>query len=308
MTHGEAYAVWYRGLDSAKKDAIRRLHRINPWWNLMAIAFAVSWFLTALLMIRYPSWLVRLPGYVVIGILLHGMANFMHEGIHNTLFKDKRWNRWFGFVMGAPVLFSVTTYGVNHLLHHRYNRTERDPDEFKNVTQDPRLLSIFYYVWIVLGMVFYALRLPYSVKAHGSSRQRTQAAVENGLLLIVLGSGLYSAWRFGWLPELIHVWLIPLAVAALLSNVRGWAEHTLTVPGHPLTETRTVVSSRLFSFLNINLNYHLEHHLFPGVPWYNLPKVHRILIEDYRSAGASIYRSYPRFLYDAFRLGVHGFT
>jgi fatty acid desaturase len=91
-----------------------------------------------------------------------------------------------------------------------------------------------------------------------------------------------------------------------LGNVRGWAEHALTVPGELLTETRTVTSNRLFSFLNVNLNYHLEHHLFPGVPWYNLPKVHRILRDDYAQAGASIYRSYTRFLYDAFRAGVHG--
>jgi fatty acid desaturase len=259
-------------------------------------------------MVCVPSWLVRVPGYVLIGILIHGMANFMHEGIHNTLFRDRRRNRWFGFAMGAPALFSVTTYGVNHLLHHRYTRTERDPDEFTNVTKNPKLLSIVYYAWIVLGMVIYALRLPYSAIVHGSPRQRTQIAVENVLLLLVLGSVLYSSWRGGWLPALVHLWLLPLVVAALLSNVRGWAEHTLTVPGHPLTETRTVTSSRLFSFLNINLNYHLEHHLFPGVPWYNLPKVHRILLDDYRAAGASIYRSYSRFLFDAFRQGVHGLT
>jgi fatty acid desaturase len=104
----------------------------------------------------------------------------------------------------------------------------------------------------------------------------------------------------------MQVWIIPLLIASFYGNVRGWAEHTLTAPGHPLTITRTVTSNPLFSFLNINLNYHLEHHLFPGVPWYNLPKVHRLLLDDYRAAGASVYRSYARFLYDAFRTGING--
>jgi fatty acid desaturase len=54
-----------------------------------------------------------------------------------------------------------------------------------------------------------------------------------------------------------------------------------------------------------NLNYHLEHHLFPAVPWYNLPHVHRLLQEDYRAAGSFIYRSYLRFCWDAVRGGVH---
>jgi fatty acid desaturase len=308
MGHSDANSAWYRSLDPAKKQAIRELHRINPWWNLVGVAFAVLWLLTGLLVVRVPSWLVRIPAYVVIGILIHGMANFMHEGIHGTLFRDKRKSRWFGFIMGAPALFSLTAYGVNHLLHHRYNRTENDPDEITNVTKDPRRLRFFFYAWIVCGMVLYSLRLPYSAITRGSPSQRAQAAVEHVLLMLLLGCVLYSSWLWGSLPTLGHVWLIPLVVTALIGNVRGWAEHTLTVPGHPLTETRTVTSSRLFSFLHINLNYHLEHHLFPGVPWYNLPKVHRILLDDYQAAGAPIYRSYARFLLDAFRQGMHGVT
>jgi fatty acid desaturase len=80
----------------------------------------------------------------------------------------------------------------------------------------------------------------------------------------------------------------------------------MTVPGHPLTQTRTVTSNRVLSFFNLNLNYHIEHHLFPSMPWYNLPKLHALLQDEYREAGSSIYRSYLRFVLDAFRVGVHG--
>ena len=77
----------------------------------------------------------------------------------------------------------------------------------------------------------------------------------------------------------------------MFANLRGWAEHMLTTPGHPLLQTRTVTSTKLLSFLNVNLNYHLEHHLFPAVPWYNLPKVHTLLQDEYEQAGAFIYSS-----------------
>jgi fatty acid desaturase len=308
MEHGNAYSAWYRSLDSGKKQAIQELHHINPWWNLVGVAFAGLWLLIALLVIYVPSWLVRVPSYFAIGILIHGMANFMHESIHGTLFRDKCKNRWFGFVMAAPTLFSVTAYAVNHLRHHRFNRTEGDPDEITNVTKDPRRLQLFFYGWIVFGMVLYSLRLPYFAIHHGSRNQRAQVVVEHVLLALIAGSVLCFAWWGGWFRGLVHVWLIPLSITALIGNMRGWAEHVLTVRGHPLTETRTVTSSRFFSFLHINLNYHLEHHLFPGVPWYNLPKVHRLLLDDYRAAGASVYRSYARFLLDAFRQGLHGVT
>ncbi|MBI2089732.1 MAG: fatty acid desaturase [Deltaproteobacteria bacterium] len=58
--------------------------------------------------------------------------------------------------------------------------------------------------------------------------------------------------------------------------------------------------------MNVNLNYHLEHHLYPSMPWYNLPRLHALLQDNYRQAGSFIYKSYMKFLWDAFRAGVHG--
>ena len=80
----------------------------------------------------------------------------------------------------------------------------------------------------------------------------------------------------------------------------------MTRAGHPLTQTRTVTSNALVSFFMCNLNYHLEHHLFPAMPWYNLPRLHALLQDEYRNAGSFVYASYARFVWDAVRGGVHG--
>ena len=97
-----------------------------------------------------------------------------------------------------------------------------------------------------------------------------------------------------------------MGVVHLLMSLRGWSEHLLTRPGHPLTQSRTVISNPVVRFFLCNGNYHLEHHLFPAVPWYRLPQLHRLLQGEYRAAGASVYRSYLRFLWDAARAGMHG--
>jgi fatty acid desaturase len=62
-----------------------------------------------------------------------------------------------------------------------------------------------------------------------------------------------------------------------------------------LGSTRTVIPylwERCF-FAPHNISYHLEHHLFPGVPFYNLPKLSAALMRDetYR-AKAHITRGY----------------
>ena len=54
-------------------------------------------------------------------------------------------------------------------------------------------------------------------------------------------------------------------------------------PADPLRVARTVETSPFVSFFLNNLNYHLEHHLYPGIPWNNLPKVHRVAVAGLRA-------------------------
>ena len=301
-----SHSEWYQSLEADKKAAIRRLHKIDPRWNLVAVLFIAMWMAMAWLMTEFPYWYIRGFGYVFIGLLIHGLGNFMHEGIHGNLFRSRRWNRWFGFLMGAPTMFPITAYGVNHLLHHKHTRGEDDPDEMMNVCRDKRLLSLFFYVWLLFGSLMFSMRVPFVTQTRGTRKDRLSALAERFIITFSACMLFYLGYRYEFLGAIMQCWIIPLVVAGFLGNIRGWAEHQLTTTGHPLTHTRTVTSSRLYSFFNINLNYHLEHHLFPAVPWYNLPKVHHLLAAEYKAAAAPIYSGYVAFLIDAFRVGIHG--
>ena len=98
----------------------------------------------------------------------------------------------------------------------------------------------------------------------------------------------------GHISWLLWYWLLPMNVAMVLSNVRANAERVGTGADGAMLTSRTVISNRLVSLLMCNLNYHLEHHLYPGVPWYNLPRLHKLLRPAYAEAGAHIERSYLR--------------
>ena len=189
MTHSE----WYRHLNPQKKQAIRDLHAINRYWNLVGGLFIGMWLVTGIAIAHAPAWYWCIPGYILIGLLIHGMSNFMHEGIHGTLFKHRRWDRWYGFVIGAPSMFSATAYGVNHLMHHKHTRTGQDPDEFTNLTNNPRLLSVIYYAWIVFGMLFYSLRVPWMALKYGSASDYRKMLVERTLLTAGAGLLLWCA-------------------------------------------------------------------------------------------------------------------
>jgi hypothetical protein len=94
-------------------------------------------------------------------------------------------------------------------------------------------------------------------------------------------------WFGGWLVFLL-LWVLPIFTTSLfLHQFRTLAEHLATANTHELDSSRTVVSSPIerFFIAPFGLNFHLEHHLFPGVPAYHLGRVHRLLVanQEYRS-------------------------
>jgi fatty acid desaturase len=297
---------WFKTLPPAKRAAIRELMRVRPINTLVALLFVGMWVASGVLILAVPGWPAHLAGYLVIAFAIHGMANLLHEAIHGNLFRNRTLDYWMGLLSGAASLQGVTAYKAMHLPHHWYNRTERDPGELMNLSKNGKLLSLVFYLWIFVGMFFVILTMPFASMPWAQPRERRLIAVEYCGILAVIAGLVLLGLRFSFLGAVVELWGIPLLLAGFIGNVRGWAEHMLTLPGHVLTQSRTVTSNRLVSFLFLNANYHLEHHLFPGMPWYNLPKLHALLQEDYRAVGTFTYKSYVRFMCDAVIIGVHG--
>jgi len=287
---------------------LRSLHEIRPAWNFVAVLFPMMWAAGVALVLASPFWGVHLIGYVLSGVAIHSMAILTHETSHYSMFRNRRLDRWVGFLMGAPVFISHTAYRVLHGDHHRHTREEGDPDEFNNVTKNRFLLSLLFYSWLVIGTPIYLIHVPTIALRRGTARERFDVVVEYVLLILIFAGVYFLARSYGRTDIIVHGWAIPMILGMIFGNFRSWAEHSMTIPGDPLTRTRTVTSNRVVSFLMVNLNYHLEHHLCPGIPWYNLPKMHALLQDEYRRAGSFIYKSYLRFLWDALRNGVHGIS
>ncbi len=89
-----------------------------------------------------------------------------------------------------------------------------------------------------------------------------------------------SLMTFGLLPFLL--WVIALATTfQLFLRIRNIAEHACTTTGSedPFSHARTTRANWIerATVAPYWVNYHSEHHLFMGVPCYNLPRAHAIL-------------------------------
>jgi fatty acid desaturase len=56
--------------------------------------------------------------------------------------------------------------------------------------------------------------------------------------------------------------------------------------------SRTVYMNPISRFIYWNMNYHLEHHMFPMVPFHALPKLHEALKADLPAPTTSIFAAY----------------
>jgi fatty acid desaturase len=116
---------------------------------------------------------------------------------------------------------------------------------------------------------------------------------ELSLRIVVYTSLILWTSRHGVLEKFLNLWLIPGYIFSLLNSVRFIAEHYETPwDVGQLAGTRTVISNQVNSFFWNNINYHIGHHVYPAVPWYNLQKLHQEVLPEIVRQRAVVDSSY----------------
>jgi fatty acid desaturase len=87
----------------------------------------------------------------------------------------------------------------------------------------------------------------------------------------------------GWQVVLMY-WIVPAFTwLKWTMYLRGVAEHhALEGGGESFASSRTTLPSWLGRWLIApqNVHFHLDHHLYPSVPCFRLPELHRELMKD----------------------------
>ncbi len=242
------------------------------------------------------SYVFCLPLYLLAAASLHGISLFTHEGVHGVLSRNLQWNRWLSILCALPVGQNFSAYKVLHLKHHQHLGVEGDPDHYKNYTKWNWLTFLMHWGRLIIGYPVYIVAIPILGFWQGNHSDRLWIAIEVGLLGLLVTTVLLSP-----LPPalLIHGWLIPMLWINTMVNIRGMSQHTLLEHEADLIRgTRTILTVPLVRFFMCNENYHLEHHLYPAVPWHHLPRLHQELKSDLIQRGAPYIPSYFSFVQD----------
>lgn len=281
---------------------LKRLSVLQPHRTLTAIVFDWALIAAAIAFSKYMQHpLAYIAAVMVIAGRMHAFGCLLHEAAHYRIIRDRKAGDWLGDLLLAwPILATVDGYRMNHLAHHQHTNTEDDPDWSSKLgmAQFTFPQKVWRGVVQLLGYLFVVnsirdiIHVSKRIGEHDRST-RTYKMLRIGFYAV---AGVVFT-EFGLWQDFTAYWVVPfLTFFCLFLYVRSVAEHFGSMDySDELGSSRTVYPylwEKLF-FAPHNINFHLEHHLYPGVPYYNLPELHAVLMKNPAyAARAHITRGY----------------
>ncbi|MBW4507551.1 MAG: fatty acid desaturase family protein [Scytonematopsis contorta HA4267-MV1] len=296
-TDSKKYRYKIYKFDPSIQKEIKSLAKLDNWHGILALLEDYLVIILSIFITCHFSWYFYPLAVLIIGARQRALATLLHEAAHGTLVKNKYLNFVIGGLSSGYLIFqNFTGYQKTHVyLHHRYlGHSYLDPDYNFHISQglyNDISSREFLNKYVISPLLL--TKVPHYLYALIKDRLFVKGAnsLEQAVMLLYLLS-IFLTFRFLHQEQIIILfWLVPYLTTF---QIIGWfielSEHYPLVQRFDtdLYMTRNRNSHWLESFfLGIhNENYHLDHHLNPSTPFWNLPKVHKIRLRDSNYAKA----------------------
>lgn len=252
------------------------LLKIPLYFGIWAALIAV------LVKTKDEPWAIPLGVLISLAIanMIRGLGSIAHDAIHGSVSKNKTISYLVGLLCWAPSGMSVTIYQNYHLHHHRITNTYPDVDNFvvTDYTRNPlaarALLMIVYTFGYPTYFMFQMFRYIKRLTPARKLRMNLELAGWWGLVAV-----------FAWFMPIqvsIFSFFLPFVFGAVLASVTSMIEHYEMPEGDDAYGSRTYCTKNpIMAWIWNNVPYHVEHHKFPGIPWYNLKSFHQAAYPHY---------------------------
>jgi fatty acid desaturase len=301
---GLASAHWYACPIPRKRMKELLQRRDGP-----AIRHTLLWFslLIATGVIAYYTWGTWwcVPAFMAYGTLYGSVSDSRwHECGHGTAFKTPWMNDVVYNIASFMVLRQPTTWRWSHTRHHTDTiivgrdpeiAAPRPPDlvgmvlGLFSIKSGPReLRKLFLHCFGKLD-VEEATFIPEAELGKVFRTARIWALIYAAVIGLAFYKHTILPLLYVGLPSFYGAWL--LSVFGFTQHA-GLAEDVLD---HRLN-CRTVYMNPVLRFLYWNMNYHVEHHMFPMVPYHALPALHAEMKDDAPPAYSGLWNAYREIL------------
>jgi fatty acid desaturase len=261
---------------------------------------ALSWY----------AWL-HWSWYLLVGCLfLHGtvyafLLNAFHEFCHNTVFKTRSLNRFFLYVVSFIGGLNHVYFWASHQEHHKY--TLHQPDDMEVVLPVEITLRNFLTTAFINPLGLFArckswvrlssgqLENEWQRTLFPESKPARRRELFNWARILLAGHACIVAQALftGWWMLPVLITLAPFYGGLLLFLCNNTQHVGLQdeVEDFRLC-TRTIYLNPIVQFLYWHMNYHIEHHMYAGVPCYKLARLHRAIKHDLPYTANGLYETW----------------
>jgi len=236
------------------------------------------------------AWWIYLISVFIIGSRQYALGEVLvHDASHGNLSSNRRINNVLGTALSWLFLFTFQGYRRFHLQHHNLSLGDPENSIYEQY-EDWRLpisgspLSTLHVFWLLILRPIFGIVAFFQAYTTVSDLYWDRDFKENSFMFFTWVIGLIIFWQVGILWEFFIYWVVPYFY--VFATMNYWSE----ISDHyrcGVSETRTYIGwgwNRLFGG---NLGYHIIHHKYPGIPWFNL----RIAHQKYGSLiGGQIFR------------------
>lgn len=293
---GLAAAAWYH-TDVPRKEMKALMKREDgPAIRDTLILFGAMAILAGIGVALWPSWWSA-PFWLGYGVLYgSAMDSRWHECGHGTAFKTRWMNDWLYQVASFCMVRNPVTWRWSHARHHTDTIiVGRDPEIA--VMRPPELARLVLNLFGLIDAPAGWARMLYNASGRLHPEEATwipEQEQPKAIRIARIWTAIYAATLA---VAVLAGSLLPLMLIGLPRLYGAW-HHVLTgvlqhggladnVIDHRLN-SRTVYMNPVSRFIYWNMNYHVEHHMFPMVPYHRLPALHAAIRHDLPAPNPSI--------------------
>lgn len=281
------------------RDQMRVFHTKSPARHVVVairqflILGLVTWAL-----VRVDSPFIWIPLAVVQGFTIFNFTVLLHEVLHHLVFTRRHpfAERMLGLLYAVPSGISASQFTRWHLDHHAELGSEEDDPKRHHLSPkiNARWYKLLYATPVLFPIYFRAARresATYPADLRRTIAWERRLAIASHLAVVAL-----LWWAFGGAAA-IRAHVIPVFfVFPVAFTLNRLGQHYDIDPSDPAKWGTLMKGNWFWDLTFINSNYHLEHHYFPGVPFYHLPALQRALRPFYASKGMH-WQTYRGLLY-----------
>lgn len=303
---------WYRC--KVDKEIYKKLTEKSDYLGLRHV---LTWlfFLILIGCFAFITWgtLWSFFWFFIYGNIFMACDPIRHDCQHRSAFKSKWLNTFFYQLTSFMFSFEPVRMRWSHFRHHSHTLfVEGIYDHEIQVTKPTDLLKVLLMHIpggniLTIHKTFLAFHLETIKHAIGiitpimedciPVKERSKCRISSRIhvslwILIIASSIIYQSW----LPVLYL--LLPFVYGTTFMHTIHFMQHAglkNNVRDHRLS-VRTVKMNPIFSFLNWNMEYHLEHHMFPTVPAYNLKKLSKVIKDQLPKPKEGIFDAYKEII------------